>query len=104
MVAYQKKVNSSTSEEKELKLNQEMEKKRKIILRSFSLARDMYTAGNGMAPPKESDLEAGAEFLEVLLLKCSTLLAICYRLDGDGKCLSSFMINILSNVLQMSDS
>lgn len=104
MVAYQKKVNSSTSEEKELKLNQEMEKKRKIILRSFSLARDMYTAGNGMASPKESDLEAGAEFLEVLLLKCSTLLAICYRLDGDGKCLSSFMINILSNVLQMSDS
>ncbi|RWR72230.1 putative glutamine amidotransferase PB2B2.05 [Cinnamomum micranthum f. kanehirae] len=64
VVAYQKKVNSSTSEEKELKLNQEMEKKRKIILRSFSLARDMYTAGNGMAPPKESDLEAGAEFLE----------------------------------------
>lgn len=68
MIAYQKKVNSSISEEKGLKLNQEMETKRKIILRSFSLAKDMYTAGNGMSPSKDSDLEAGAEFLEVLPL------------------------------------
>ncbi|KAF5183892.1 Class i glutamine amidotransferase-like superfamily protein [Thalictrum thalictroides] len=41
VVAYQKKLNSSTNVPKGLKLDQEMENKRKIIVRSFSIARDM---------------------------------------------------------------
>ncbi|GMI64387.1 hypothetical protein like AT5G38200 [Hibiscus trionum] len=41
-----------------------MEKKRKIIVRSFSLAKDLYSAGNEMHPCKQPELEAGAEFLE----------------------------------------
>ncbi|KAE8662388.1 putative rnase l inhibitor [Hibiscus syriacus] len=64
VIAYQKKLNSSTSLRKPLKLNKEMENKRKVIVRSFSLAKNLYTAGNEMHPSKESELEAGAEFLE----------------------------------------
>ncbi|KDP32980.1 hypothetical protein JCGZ_13011 [Jatropha curcas] len=65
VIAYQKKLNSTTNSlPKTLKLNQEMEKKRKVILRSFSLARDMYTAGKEISPSKASELKAGAEFLE----------------------------------------
>ncbi|KAJ7975765.1 Class I glutamine amidotransferase-like superfamily protein [Quillaja saponaria] len=64
VIAYQKKLNSSTSVQKPLKLNQEMEKKRKIILRSFSLAKNIYNNGSGINPFKESELEAGAKFLE----------------------------------------
>ncbi|KAL1566628.1 putative glutamine amidotransferase [Salvia divinorum] len=58
VLAYQKKLNSMTSAPK---LDVEMEKKRNIIVRSFSLARNLYQGGCGA---KESDLEAGAEFLE----------------------------------------
>ena len=65
VIAYQKKLNSTTSVSKPLKLDQEMEKKRKIIIRSFSLARNIYTTGRVRHPWKESELEAGAEFLEV---------------------------------------
>ncbi|PON34065.1 Peptidase C [Trema orientale] len=64
VIAYQKKLNSSTKVAKPLKLDQEMEKKRKVIVRSFSLARNLYTTGHEMDPIKESELEAGAEFLE----------------------------------------
>uniref|UniRef100_A0A5B7C2K2 Uncharacterized protein n=1 Tax=Davidia involucrata TaxID=16924 RepID=A0A5B7C2K2_DAVIN len=64
VIAYQKKLNSSTSVPKFLKLDQEMKKKIKIIVRSFSLARNIYAGGHGMHPTKESELEAGAEFLE----------------------------------------
>lgn len=64
VIAYQKKVNITTSVPKHLKLDQEMEKKRKSIIRSFSIARNIYTTGRGMDPWKESELEAGAEFLE----------------------------------------
>lgn len=65
VVAYQKKLNSLTCVQKPLKLNKEMEDKRKILVRSFSLAKDLYNAGRGMNSTKESELEAGAEFLEV---------------------------------------
>ncbi|PNX63016.1 glutamine amidotransferase-like protein rp404-like, partial [Trifolium pratense] len=42
-----------------------MENKRKTIVRSFSLAKDLYNHhGHGMNPAKESELQAGAEFLE----------------------------------------
>lgn len=68
VIAYQKKLNCSTAlPPKPLKLDQEMENRRKIIVRSFSIAKDIYTTGRGMNPSKESELEAGAEFLEVLL-------------------------------------
>ncbi|MBA0771872.1 hypothetical protein Gotri_007337 [Gossypium trilobum] len=64
VLAYQKKLNISTALPKPLKLNKEMENKRKIIVRSFSLAKNLYTAGIEMNPTKQSELEAGAEFLE----------------------------------------
>lgn len=68
VIAYQKKLNCSTDlPQRPLKLDKEMEKRRKIIVRSFSIAKDMYTTGCGMNPSKESELAAGAEFLEVLL-------------------------------------
>lgn len=65
VVAYQKRLNSLTSVPKALRLNKEMENKRKIIVRSFSLAKNMYTMGREKCSSKESELEAGAEFLEV---------------------------------------
>ncbi|MED6142982.1 hypothetical protein PIB30_002805 [Stylosanthes scabra] len=65
VIAYQKKLNSLTSVKKPLKLNKEMENKRKVIVRSFSLAKNLYNAGIGMNSTKDSDdLEAGAQFLE----------------------------------------
>ncbi|KAM7524232.1 hypothetical protein LguiA_014134 [Lonicera macranthoides] len=65
VVAYQKKLNGSTRVPKSLKLDQEMENKRKMIVKSFSLARNLYAAGHGIHPSyKESELAAGAEFLE----------------------------------------
>ncbi|KAK8636767.1 hypothetical protein V6N13_124505 [Hibiscus sabdariffa] len=66
VIAYQKKLNSSTSLPKPLKLSKEMEKKRRIIVQSFSLAKNLYSAGSGIQvqPGKESELEAGADFLE----------------------------------------
>ncbi|XP_054787617.1 putative glutamine amidotransferase GAT1_2.1 isoform X1 [Prosopis cineraria] len=64
VIAFQKKVNSITCVERPIKLNKEMENKRKIIVRSFSLAKDLYITGKGMNPTKDSELEAGANFLE----------------------------------------
>lgn len=62
VVACQKKLNGLTNMKKPLKLDQEMEKKRKIIVRSFSIARNIYE--HGINSSKESELKAGAEFLE----------------------------------------
>ncbi|KAF5750165.1 hypothetical protein HS088_TW03G00497 [Tripterygium wilfordii] len=64
VIFYQKKLNSSTSVPKPIVLNQEMEKQRKVILRSFSLAKNIYSTRRELHPSKESELEAGAEFLE----------------------------------------
>ncbi|XP_074580966.1 putative glutamine amidotransferase GAT1_2.1 [Curcuma longa] len=64
VVAYQTKVNSCANLNHAPKINQELEKKRKIIMRSFSLAKNLYAAGHDMPPSKEQDLEAGADFLE----------------------------------------
>ncbi|KAL6526390.1 hypothetical protein OROHE_015446 [Orobanche hederae] len=64
VIAYQKRLNSLTNVPKTIKLDGEMEKKRKIIVRSFSLARNIYEGGHGINSSKESELEAGAEFLE----------------------------------------
>jgi gamma-glutamyl-gamma-aminobutyrate hydrolase PuuD len=48
------------------KLSKEMERRRKVISRSFSLAKDMYLSGGRTNPAEQRDLEAGAEFLEVI--------------------------------------
>ncbi|KAG5379418.1 hypothetical protein IGI04_027260 [Brassica rapa subsp. trilocularis] len=65
VIAYQKKLNSTMSVPKTLELDREMENKRKILVRSFSLARNMYAKGApGKNPSKGSELEVGAEFLE----------------------------------------
>ncbi|MQL99799.1 hypothetical protein Taro_032525 [Colocasia esculenta] len=65
VVAYQRKVASSSAPVgRGLQMNREMEKKRKIIVRSFSLARDMYASRAALPPCEEPALEEGAEFLE----------------------------------------
>ncbi|RCV24568.1 hypothetical protein SETIT_5G095700v2 [Setaria italica] len=46
------------------KLNKEMERRRRVIFRSFSLAKDMYLSGGRTKPAEPRDLDAGAEFLE----------------------------------------
>ncbi|CAN6445935.1 unnamed protein product [Victoria cruziana] len=61
VIAHQKKVNG---EVKAPKLDAEMEKKRKIIVRSFSMAKDVYKAGSTKSTIGDKDLEAGAAFLE----------------------------------------
>nr|XP_004300963.2 PREDICTED: uncharacterized protein LOC101314667 [Fragaria vesca subsp. vesca] len=62
--AYQKKLRQSTEcVPKAPKLNHELEMKRKSLLRSFSVAKSMYSKRGSMAI-KESELEVGAEFLE----------------------------------------
>ncbi|EPS59812.1 hypothetical protein M569_14990, partial [Genlisea aurea] len=65
VVAYQKKLASKDMATKTLTLDGEMEKKRREIVRSFSIARNMY--GHGVMDgdsSKPSELDAGAEFLE----------------------------------------
>lgn len=66
VIAYEKKLSSQASVPNSPKLNKEQENKRRMIVRSFSIAKDMYIAGQGSnASVKESELEAGAVFLEV---------------------------------------
>ncbi|RWW60227.1 hypothetical protein BHE74_00032788 [Ensete ventricosum] len=63
VIAYRRKVSLNRAP----KMDQELEKKRKTIVRSFSIAKNMYDGRLDMPPPsEEQDLEAGAEFLEVL--------------------------------------
>ncbi|XP_073126293.1 putative glutamine amidotransferase GAT1_2.1 [Henckelia pumila] len=66
VVAYQKRLISAppTSVPKSLKHNGEMEMKRRIIVKSFSVARNMSKCGHGMNSIKEPELKAGTEFLE----------------------------------------
>ena len=65
VIAHEKKLNCSAYVPKAPKLNQELEMNRKIILRSFSIAKNMYISGHGMVSSKASKLKVGAEFLEV---------------------------------------
>lgn len=65
VVAYQKKLNSTNEVPNSLNLDTELEKRRKVIVNSFSLARNIYANGNNFRQLKEADLEPGAEFLEV---------------------------------------
>ncbi|KAI7728752.1 hypothetical protein M8C21_028681 [Ambrosia artemisiifolia] len=64
VMAYQTKFNSSTKVPKSLKLDKELEQKRNGIVRSFSLAKNMYVGGHNIRHLRESDLKPGAEFLE----------------------------------------
>ncbi|KAK9705169.1 hypothetical protein RND81_07G038000 [Saponaria officinalis] len=65
VVAYQKKLSCRESVTRAPKLNQEQENKRKMIVRSFSIAKDMYFAGRTKTiTAQESELEPGAVFLE----------------------------------------
>ncbi|XP_021763606.1 uncharacterized protein LOC110728240 [Chenopodium quinoa] len=64
-IAYQKRIsNNSINVPRLLKLDHTLEKKRRVIVRSFSLAKDIYSSGNGIKPSKESELDVGANFLE----------------------------------------
>jgi hypothetical protein len=65
VIAYQKRLNTLTSVPNPMKLNKEMKNKRRIIMRSFSVAKNLYSNGRGKCSSKELELEAGAEFLEV---------------------------------------
>lgn len=65
VISYEKKLNFSSARlPKAPKLNQEQEMKRQSILRSFSIAKNVYS-GRGMVSSPKSELEVGAEFLEV---------------------------------------
>lgn len=65
MIAYEKKLSSSILIPKSTKLNEELEMKRKLILKSFSVARNIYRSDSHMVASRSSELEAGAEFLQV---------------------------------------
>ncbi|CAJ2665259.1 unnamed protein product [Trifolium pratense] len=65
VIVYQKRLNILTSVPKPMKLNKEMKNKRnKIIMRSFSLAKNLYATGRGKCSSKHSEFEIIAEFLE----------------------------------------
>ncbi|XP_065000033.1 putative glutamine amidotransferase GAT1_2.1 [Musa acuminata AAA Group] len=64
VIAYQRKVSSTAGIENCQRLGEEMEEKRKNIVRSFSLAKHVYVSKQEMPPAKEQDLQVGAEFLE----------------------------------------
>ncbi|CAO2825381.1 unnamed protein product [Amaranthus hypochondriacus] len=64
-IAYQKKVNNNSRISPKIrKLDQAIEKKRRIIMRNFSLTKDLYSTRNGFNPSKQSDLKLGQDFLE----------------------------------------
>ncbi|KAB8079885.1 hypothetical protein EE612_000173 [Oryza sativa] len=67
VVAYQEKLAAAAAMPASPKLNQEMEKQRKVLVRSFSLAKNLYVSGAEAGTPRpaeQRDLDAGAEFLE----------------------------------------
>ncbi|XP_044468484.1 putative glutamine amidotransferase GAT1_2.1 [Mangifera indica] len=66
VIAYQKKLNTnSTCIPEPIFLNRKLENKRKTIIKSFSLARDIYMSGRAMNPSKESKvIQTGADLLE----------------------------------------
>ena len=76
VIAYEKKLNRSECVLEAPKLNQELEIKRRILVRSFSIARNMYSSGGGTG--QESDLQVGAEFLEVSIYMKSIVLDRIY--------------------------
>ncbi|KAI3507824.1 hypothetical protein L1887_22819 [Cichorium endivia] len=65
VVAYQKKVNNMIKVKSSLKLDDDLEQRRKLIVHSFSLARNIHATGNNFHISEESDLKVGAEFLQL---------------------------------------
>ncbi|KAK6921701.1 Peptidase C26 [Dillenia turbinata] len=65
VIAYEKKLNSSTSIPKTVKLNQELEKNRMTVVSSFSIAKNMYNRKGGLSSYQDAELQPGAEFLEI---------------------------------------
>ncbi|KAK4759472.1 hypothetical protein SAY87_022603 [Trapa incisa] len=65
VIARQKRLNSSTAGLLPAKLDLEMEEQRKTIVRSFSIAKNLYTRGQELPLSNESELKAGAEFLQL---------------------------------------
>ncbi|CAN1137283.1 Putative glutamine amidotransferase GAT1_2.1 [Linum perenne] len=65
VIQYQKKLSRSTPVPKPSKLDEELESKRRMLVRSFSIAKNMYSSGYGTGSVgHDSELEAGAAFLE----------------------------------------
>ncbi|CAL5399807.1 unnamed protein product [Camellia sinensis] len=65
VIAYEKKLKGLDRIRKAPKLDmEELEKKRNIVVRSFSIAKDLYSTGRGIVSAQESELEPGAQFLE----------------------------------------
>ncbi|XP_027364783.1 putative glutamine amidotransferase GAT1_2.1 [Abrus precatorius] len=65
VIAYEKKLSCSTTYvPRSTKLSAEMELKRKAILKSFSVARNIYKSDSQMVADQSSELEAGADFLQ----------------------------------------
>ncbi|KAL0446851.1 UNVERIFIED_CONTAM: putative glutamine amidotransferase GAT1 [Sesamum latifolium] len=64
VIAYEKRLRGSRNVSKRLKFEGELEKKKRSIVRSFSIAKNMYSNGRERISPNDSELEAGAEFLE----------------------------------------
>ncbi|XP_061357740.1 putative glutamine amidotransferase GAT1_2.1 [Gastrolobium bilobum] len=64
VIAYEKKLSCSTLVPRATKLSEELELKRKIILKSFSVAGNIYKSESQMVANQSSELEAGADFLQ----------------------------------------
>lgn len=64
VIAYGKKLSGAASVPKgPTMVQKELEKKRESLVRSFSIAKNLYSTGKSST--QESDLEEGAEFLQV---------------------------------------
>ncbi|XP_020595193.1 uncharacterized protein LOC110035300 [Phalaenopsis equestris] len=66
VAAYQRKVNGAINQKvaRTPRFDQEMEEKRRVIVRSFAIAKDLYVGRHDRPILEKSDLEPGAEFLE----------------------------------------
>ncbi|KAJ1407352.1 hypothetical protein SESBI_24458 [Sesbania bispinosa] len=62
VTAYEKRLSCSALVPRARKLSEELELKRKVILKSFSIARDIYNSDSQMVANQYSELEAGADF------------------------------------------
>lgn len=67
VIAYEKRLSGSRNLTNGPKFDHELERKRNSIVRSFSIARNMYSAGREKVSDQESELETGAQFLEVYI-------------------------------------
>ncbi|KAK7343421.1 hypothetical protein VNO77_12153 [Canavalia gladiata] len=64
VIAYEKKLSCSTHVPRTTKFSAELELKRKAILKSFSVARNIYKSESLLDANQSFELEAGADFLQ----------------------------------------